>query len=87
MPACSLFVAADGTVTGRYVDGMSRELLGMSAVIERATTIEPDNDKGDWVVRPARGGDPLFRHASRQACEAWEANELDSGRLIIESVA
>jgi hypothetical protein len=65
----------DGTARLLWTDALPLAALG-SLQVERASTIEFNNNSGMWEVR--LGNDPLpkFMARSRQACIDWEIATL-----------
>ena len=65
----------DGTGHALYTEAIDLTALG-SLSIQRATTIEFDNNSQYWRVRDPDGF-PLFNSPSRQTCLDWERRYLD----------
>lgn len=66
----TLVFATDGIGYGLYTEAIDLSSLGRLRV-ERATTIEFDNQVQQWRVRDVHGK-PLFEAISRQRCLEWE---------------
>lgn len=72
---CTLRFDPTGKVRGLYSELIDLKELGKLS-IRRASTIEFDHQKQLWKVCDLEGR-PLFEHASRSACLAWEEDNLD----------
>ena len=72
----TLVVAPEGTVRGLYAEDIDLSTLG-TLHIERATTIEFDNDAQYWRVRDQEGF-PMFNSPSRKECLDWERQYFES---------
>ncbi|MEI7435995.1 MAG: hypothetical protein WCL16_04205 [bacterium] len=66
----------DGTGHALYTEAIELASIGRLAV-QRATTIEYDNNTLYWRVRNLNGS-ALFNSASRQKCLDWERQHLES---------
>lgn len=66
----NLTFTPDGIGRGLYTEAIDLSGLGLLH-IERATTIEFDNDGQTWRVRDVSGA-PLFDAPRRQDCLDWE---------------
>jgi hypothetical protein len=64
----------DGTGHVLYTEAIDLGTIGALS-IQRATTIEFDNESQYWRVRDPSGF-PLFNSPSRQACLDWERQYL-----------
>lgn len=64
----------NGTVSGLYTELIDLSSLGRLEV-QRASTIEFNNASQHWEVKNPQGRG-LFFARSRQACLAWEQNNL-----------
>ena len=67
-----ILVDLDGTTTSLATDTLPPGSLG-PATVRRASDVEFEH--GQWTVRI--GGVPVFRHARRDDCLAWERQELN----------
>ena len=72
----TLVIADDGTACGLYAEDIDLSSLG-TLHIERATTIEFDNDAQYWRVRDQEGF-PMFNSPSRKECLDWERQYFES---------
>ena len=72
----TLVIAGDGTASGLYAEDIDLSSLG-ALHIERATTIEFDNDAQYWRVRDQEGF-PMFNSPSRKECLDWERQYFES---------
>ena len=72
----TLVIAGDGTACGLYAEDIDLSRLG-ALHIERATTIEFDNDAQYWRVRDQEGF-PMFNSPSRKECLDWERQYFES---------
>lgn len=72
----SLTFDTRGTGRGLYTEAIDLHRLGLLH-IERATSIEFDNDIQRWRVRDTKGF-PMFNANTRQECLEWERMHLDS---------
>jgi len=77
MTGHDIVFGTDGRGRCLYTERVDLAAVGDLAVA-RATVVEYDNGRGLWGVRPADGGPLLFRHASREACLAWERQHLQT---------
>jgi hypothetical protein len=66
----------DGTGHALYTEAIDLGTIG-ELTIQRATTIEFDNESQYWRVRDPAGF-PLFNSPSRQACLDWERQYLQA---------
>ena len=64
----------NGTGFGLYTELIDLTTIG-SLTITRATQIEFDHSRQQWVVMDT-AGQILFAHASRAACLEWEQRNL-----------
>ncbi len=64
-----------GKATCLYTDMVDLRSLGRLHVV-RATDIRFNNKTQEWVVRSAATGKLLFTNPSREACTAWEQENL-----------
>jgi hypothetical protein len=76
MSTASLVFTPAGLVHGLYTEAIDLRRLGVLQ-IERATTIEFDNERQAWRVRDPAGV-PLFTAPTRQRCLEWESRHLES---------
>jgi hypothetical protein len=74
-PVATLTFDAQGTVRGLYTEAIDLHRIGLLH-IERATSIEFDNDRQAWRVRDTTGF-PLFSAPTREQCLDWERLHLD----------
>lgn len=72
----ALIFSPDGTGCGLYTEAINLETLG-DLTIQRASNIEFCNETGLWTVTLPEGGEPVFRHPSRQVCLDWERQYLE----------
>jgi hypothetical protein len=75
--ASSIFIAPDGTVQGlhsTYLDDI-KETLGLTK-IERASTVEFDNELQQWVATIISSGETETFHSKRQALW-WEEGKIN----------
>ncbi len=75
MSGAAVIFAPCGTGRGLYTEAIDLGAIG-ALTIQRATTIEFDNDARYWRVRDPAGF-ALFNSPSRQACLEWERRHLD----------
>lgn len=66
----------DGTAHGLYTEAISLCTLGRLS-IQRASTIEFDDDAQKWVVR-SPAGKKLYQSPSRQQCLDWEREHFNN---------
>ena len=67
-------VAINGTARCLYTEAIDLRSIG-SLELRRASVIEFNNSTQMWEVRDLNG-QTLHSHPSRQACLAWEAQQL-----------
>lgn len=72
--SAAIIVTPAGTVECLYTEAI--DLAGLGELrVKRATDIAFDGASQLWVVRD-NGGREQYRHASREACLAWERSYL-----------
>ena len=64
----------DGTALCLWTEAVPLHELGRLE-ITRASNIEFNNQRQEWEVKDSTG-QPLFTNASREACLAWEHQNL-----------
>jgi len=74
----TLYCLPDGTVQGLYTEVIDLAALG-SLAIQRATSVEFDNETQQWCVFTAMG-QPIHSHPSRQECLRWEQEYFSQQR-------
>lgn len=75
MSGIAVIFTPEGTGRTLHTEAINLAAIGR-LVIERATTIEFDNDSQCWCVRDQHGL-PLLSNPSRQHCLDWERQHLD----------
>ena len=72
-----LTIDFDAAGTGHCLYGETIDLQSIGLLhMQRASRVEFNADTQQWEVLPPDGGDPMFTHASRVRCLAWERSHL-----------
>jgi hypothetical protein len=72
-----LCVRPDATIEGLHQDALNLEDLG-DLEVKRASAVEFDPTRRQWVVEDAATGKELFAHAKRDVCIQWEVEHFSA---------
>ena len=82
---CAICFTADGRAVGIYSDSIPWASLGRILVMPRASHVEFDTARREWIARDARSGRIIASHQSREAVLREEHEhytcEIAAGRL------
>jgi hypothetical protein len=82
---CAICFTPDGRAIGVYSDAIPWSALGRIVAVPRASHVEFDTARQQWVARDARSGRIISSHESREAVlrEEYEhyTHEIARGRL------
>ncbi len=82
---CAICFTADGCAVGVYSDGVPWAALGRILAMPRASHVEFDTARQEWVARDARSGRIIASNRSRDAVLREEhehyTHEITCGRL------
>ena len=82
---CAICFTADGRAIGVYSDSLPWASLGRILAMPRASRVEFDTARQEWVARDARSGRIISSNQSREAVlreeHAHYTREIAHGRL------
>jgi hypothetical protein len=82
---CAICFTADGRAVGVYSDSIPWASLGRILAMPRASHVEFDTARREWIARDARSGRIIASHQSREAVLREEHEhytcEIAAGRL------